>query len=99
MYTDNLIQFIMVKMKVKKKKKKKEKNSRNKKRLAFAAFARSELDEIKVVGGFFIVLNFFQNYDDWSVFFIFTGIIVAICLFVLFASFMNWIDFLRRIIK
>ena len=87
----------MVKMKVKKKKKKKRKKKVAEiKKVGFAAFARSELDEIKVVGGFFIVLNFFQNYDDWSVFFIFTGIIVAICLFVLFASFMNWIDFLRK---
>ena len=85
-------------MREKKKKRKKRKKEivEKKSKASFATFASSELNEIKIVGGFLIVLNFFNNYDNWAAFFLFSGIIVAICLFFLFASFMDWIDFLRR---
>ena len=84
-------------LKTKRKRKKRKKEVVEKKlKPNFAKFAYSELNEIKIVGGFFIVLNFFNNYDNWAAFFLFSGIIVAICLFVLFVSFMDWIDFLRR---
>ena len=84
-------------MKERKKRKKRKKEVVEKKlKPNFATFARSELDDVKIAGGFLIVLNFFHNSDDWGAFFFFTGIIVAICLFALYASFKDWIVFLRR---
>ena len=84
-------------MKEKKRKLKKRKKREDKKprKPTFSEFARSELDEVKYVGGFFIVLSFIFNYDTLGWFFVTIIIVIVISLFILYAAFKDWIRFLR----
>ena len=84
-------------MKEKKRKRKKPRKREDKKlqKPTFYEFARSELDEVKIVGGFFIVLSFIFNYDTLGWFFVTIIIVIVISLFILYAAFKDWIRFLR----
>ena len=84
-------------MKEKKRKRKKRKKREDKKprKPTFSEFARSELDEVKFVGGFFIILSFIFNYDTLGWFFVTVIMVVVISLFILYAAFKDWISFLR----
>ena len=85
----------MLKTKRKRKKQRKIKDKKLKKP-TFSEFARSELDEVKIVGGFFIVLSFIFNYDTLGWFFVTVIIVVVMSLFILYAAFKDWIRFLRN---
>ena len=84
----------MLKTKRKRKKQRKIKDKKLQKP-TFSEFARSELDEVKIVGGFFIVLSFIFNYDTLGWFFVTIIIVIVISLFILYAAFKDWIRFLR----
>ena len=72
------------------------KKKRIKKKRSFSEFARSEIDEVKYGGGFFVVLAWILNYDNFKLFLIALGIIIFFCVLIIFDQYQGWIKYLKE---
>ena len=69
---------------------------KKKKKRSFYEFARSEIDEVKYSGGFFVVLAWILNYDNFKLFLIALGIIIFFCVLIIFDQYQGWIKYLKE---
>ena len=81
------------------------KKKRIKKKRSFFEFARSEINEVKYAGGFFLFLALFLNFEPrltggldfhWKSFFIALGFIIFFGILIIFDQFQGWIKYLKE---
>ena len=81
------------------------KKKRIKKKRSFSEFARSEIDEVKYAGGFFLFLALFLNFEPrltggwdyhWKSFLIALGFIIFFGILIIFDQFQGWIKYLKE---
>ena len=69
---------------------------KKKKKRSFYEFARSEIKEVKYAGGFFVVLAWILNYDNFKVFLIALGFIIFFGILIIFDQYVGWIKYLKE---
>ena len=81
------------------------KKKRIKKKRSFSEFARSEIDEVKYVGGFFLFLALFLHFEPrltgrwdfhWKFFLIALGFIIFFCVLIIFDQYQSWVKYLKN---